>query len=458
MKNLGLFACLFLTFVLVVARQPILAAVVFFASVPSWFFHKRFGVETQGPFCLWRTKHGLKILDRLAKYRSAWLAFADAGVIFAFGIPGAVWLYLQSKRTSKDKARVLAMYCVFAVASIAITMPNAFLRGLGGSYEFATVLLLTGIGGFVFYALGLNTLTIIQNYFVGVQPAPGVAPIIPGVQIEGSPLFFPVHALLGLVVLLIVHELSHGVVSRVQRIRVKSMGLMTSGVFPIGAFAEPDDKEVRRSPPLKRVRVFAAGSMANFATGFLFLALFLTAQAVVQPHFVQDPHSIQPAVFIPLGQPYVTHLEVLGVINGTPAYDAGIANGTRIYNVEVMFSDKTPGKTETLVTSNGTLTLQRNASGSLGVLYQLVKNESAYTPGVWASKYTIESLFWIFALNFIVGMINFLPFLAFDGAHIFRDVAARWTGQKNAKKILTFIYFVIGFLLALNALPYFLKV
>jgi membrane-associated protease RseP (regulator of RpoE activity) len=67
-------------------------------------------------------------------------------------------------------------------------------------------------------------------------------------------------------------------------------------------------------------------------------------------------------------------------------------------------------------------------------------------------------MFWIFALNFIVGVINFLPLVAFDGASIFTDLFWFYSKRKKLAKIMLKIIslFILG-LLIMNALPYFVS-
>lgn len=430
--------------------------VLILATVPALLFRKR-GVETHGPFCMWRTKKGLALLDGLAKPEKFWRLFADAGAIFSFGILGAVYLYKKSGKTAKEKLKIISIYAVYSACSIGIVMPAAFSKGLAGFGDLSAVLLLGGIGFFVLYALLLNTFSIIMDYFIGIVPTPGIAPIIPGVIIEGSPISFPLHALIGLVVLLIVHEFAHGIVSRVEKIKVKSLGILTSGIFPIGAFAEPDEKKLNAAPVLKKTRIYAAGSMSNFMWGFIFFTVFFGMSAIMQPKMVQDPASPYPA-YIPFEKPYMDHLLVVYVENGSAAQLAGMANGTKIYDVQLALGGKKPYAFETMNTSNGTVTLQRNGSGYFGFQYSPVKNTSAYDTRIWVKKYSLEIVFWTFALNFIVGVVNFLPFIAFDGAHLFADFVTTVSGwkKKNVQKISNAVSIFILLLLLLNALPYFI--
>jgi len=86
---------------------------------------------------------------------------------------------------------------------------------------------------------------------------------------------------IALFVTLLVHEFAHGIQSRVEGVRVKSMGIVTVLIAPIAAFVEPDDEELfggKDRPPLvskgARIRILSAGVISNFIVAAVALALF----------------------------------------------------------------------------------------------------------------------------------------------------------------------------------------
>jgi len=429
------------------------------ATVPALFFKKKFGVEVQGPLCLWRTKKGLKWLDKLAKYKGFFTYLSDIGLIFAFGVMGSLYLFFSTpKRTFKDFLHVCLKYLVFVVGASIVAIPVVFTGGTV-PFEFLFSLYVGGTGIFILYGLLLNTWMIIESYMIGYVPVPGIAPLIPGVEIEGSPISVPIHAIFGLIVLIIVHEMAHGIVARMEKIKVKSMGLLTAGIFPIGAFTEPDEKQLKAAKPRKRMRVFAVGSMANFITGIVFLMLFFSVLSVAQPRFVSDQTSIVPS-YLPWSKEYVNYLAVVYVENGSAAQKAGFTNETKIYNIDMALSNKNPYAVETFLTDRGCVAMQRNGSGYFGFSYAISRNTN-YSLSVLLQKYAIESLFWVAILNFLVGVINYLPFAIFDGARIFEDLIDFFVAQlgiKNKKvgrKVVKWLTLFIAILFVINAMPYF---
>lgn len=119
---------------------------------------------------------------------------------------------------------------------------------------------------YVFYALAKTAVQTLQTK--GQQA--GVQLVIPGVTIP--PLWY---GLIGLVVVMVVHELSHGIVARADKLPLKSVGLVLLAVIPGGAFVEPDEEELAKAPLRSRLRVYGAGSMANITTAII-TALLIT--------------------------------------------------------------------------------------------------------------------------------------------------------------------------------------
>lgn len=91
-----------------------------------------------------------------------------------------------------------------------------------------------------------------------------------------------VYVLFGLGVAVLIHEFAHGVLSLVSRIRIESKGILLL-LLPIGAFVEPNEKELKAAPRASRLRLYAVGPATNILVGAtlaLVLILFLAPSAV----------------------------------------------------------------------------------------------------------------------------------------------------------------------------------
>ena len=140
--------------------------------------------------------------------------------------------------------------------------------------------------------------------------------IIPGI----SPTIPLLWGLIGLIVALVIHEYGHGILARAHGMRVQSFGLLMVGLIPIGAFAEPEGRELIRAPRKERQRVFAAGPAVNMYGALIcFIALAMVANTM---------------------SPTITGVHAEGIIENQPADESGLQpweiithiNGTEISN------------------------------------------------------------------------------------------------------------------------------
>src|SRR3989442_3174709 len=104
---------------------------------------------------------------------------------------------------------------------------------------------------------------------------------LPGLTIGWD--IFP-YILLAIAVLLIPHEMAHGIASVLDKVPIKSSGVFMA-VFLPGGFVEIDEEDLAKRKALTKLRVFAAGSFTNAVTFgvvlLLLFALFQTAPAGV---------------------------------------------------------------------------------------------------------------------------------------------------------------------------------
>lgn len=419
----------------------IIAAIILLATVPALIFKKKFNIEIQGPICLWKTKRTLNIIEKLSKRKKLWSTLADLGIVFSFGLLGAGFIALDREKEIK---KTILYYLLFSIAALGLVinpsmMVNSTLSG--------AVTLATGLGGFAFLALFQQSINILTNLLANQTALPGVAPVIPGVDVPGSPLHVPIYAVIGLILLLIVHEWGHGIAARAEEIAVKSVGLVTLGIFPIGAFTEPDEEELKETTRRKRTRVYSIGSMMNLVTAFAFaVVLLLPLSMFVVPNLQQQSLD------------NIKHLEVTGVAETSPL-KGNIEPGTKIYNVEEVYSVK-PEEEVILDTSKGEMKATANKYGQVGLN---VNEKQKGTLGLWywTQKYFTGIINWIVILNFLIGVINYLPFAIFDGARIIKDISGFYADRiglnpgKTGKAVSYSLSIGVTVLLVINVLPYF---
>jgi Zn-dependent protease len=96
-----------------------------------------------------------------------------------------------------------------------------------------------------------------------------MTPLIPGVTIRPQSLpYFLASASLAI----LLHELSHGVLCAIERVKVKNSAILLAVVF-FGGAVQPDEEEMKRKEGLGKMRIYAVGSLTNLIIGLLALSL-----------------------------------------------------------------------------------------------------------------------------------------------------------------------------------------
>ncbi|USH00972.1 site-2 protease family protein [Thermococcus argininiproducens] len=312
-------------------------------------------------------------------------------------------------------------------------------RGFWKTYSTLAI----GIGfigmAYVFYTLFNLALQSLKTK----TATPGVQLVIPGITI---PLWY---GLVGLIVVMFVHELSHGFVARAEGLPLKSVGLVLFFVIP-GAFVEPDEEALNKASLLSRLRVYAAGSMGNIVAAFTALLLL---SFVLTP--IIQPAGVEISNLVP-GSPAQNYLQKGDVIVSI--------DGQEIKAVEEFFdimNKTTAGQMiEVGVLRNGNM-LKFNISlgshpdnpkkGYLGVYpAQYITSRIGFDTIILPISF---SLYWIYILNLGIGLMNLFPIIPLDGGKMLDDILKSFLPSKIAKSI-TYLFVGIGlFLLAINLFP-----
>jgi membrane-associated protease RseP (regulator of RpoE activity) len=388
---------------------------------------KKHNVSFYGPALMWRTQKGIQFLKNRAKQERFWKFYGNASILFCF---------------------------ITMVLMTALMIMTAWLV-------------------FGFTPAQRNAL-----------PGPEVALVIPGIN-PILPIEYLGYVLLGLVVAIIVHEFSHGILALADKLKVKSLGILYL-IVPIGAFCEPDDDEVKKTSILSRMRIYAAGPAANFVVVLLSVLLFSGVfMAAVQPVnegaivFTVDADSpasqigLQTGVIITTLNNTVIHTgdEYFNTWNNTHANQTinitYVTSGT-LHTTKVTLEDKyiEYAKRSTLYVNNesykgkGYLGVQSLLRDSIFQEYlNILKNPffdfprglltfyslpllgyfAGYNPIVspFTDSYVItgplgviptplfwiiiNAIYWIFWLNLAVSLFNVLPMVPLDGGFLFND-------------------------------------
>jgi len=207
------------------------------------------GISPYGPFIMWRTEGGKKFIDWLSRPARFWRAYA----VVCMGICLAVAVFI--------------MALLIWEATIVPRIPDE---------QAPTVQMMLGI--------------------------PGINPVIP-----------IVYGIVGLVVAIVVHEFAHGVLTRVGKMGIKSLGVILL-VVPMGAFVEPDEQQIATADRKRRSSVYAVGPATNVLLAILCALLFCGA-------------------FMASAEPVNPNPVVVGEYKDTPTYYADVGYGAQIMEI-----------------------------------------------------------------------------------------------------------------------------
>ncbi|WP_337860738.1 site-2 protease family protein [Ferroplasma sp.] len=379
-----------------------------------------------------------------------------------------------------------------------------------------------------------------------------------------------------LVFAVVIHEMFHGIVARKQGIKVNSVGGLFF-IIPVGAFVEPDEKEIMAADPVVRRRIVAAGPGINLiiAAICIVLLVFVMMPVSAPVHsgiYVEDSTAIDAGHAIPKGMEIISYGNISGkalnsledtsmitpglanvtlfngkaetnksvptgvaivdLISGCPAEKAGVPSDSIIYNISdaagshIIYNVDTLGNVldkiapgtqinMTVETFNGTMAYKTYSMKTVSTYSYYAKDDPTANKAVYKSESFIgveidysgvgyvsidslhslvfggqiagpefyetlglpllglspipgslahlfhtpfnsyiffgiaNSLYWIFWIDFLLGIMNALPLSILDGGQFFKDtltIASRrekfkfLRNENNVRKI----YYAIG--------------
>ena len=251
-----------------------------------------------------------------------------------------------------------------------------------------------------------------------VFDTPAVSIVIPGVEMPGSSIYVPfVYGIIALATVLIVHEFSHGIQSIGEKIPIKSIGLLLFAVIP-GAFVEPDEEKLKSAKKTSRLRVYAAGSIANISLAIIALLLFSLISAGIPNYFAEDGIEIDRIVSDSPSDGILKEGMVLQAIDGVKI------NDSQSY-VDTVGSFK-PGDNISVRTDQGTysVVLGKNPNNESVGFFGIQANkhfklvDDSLGPLPWVLFELLDLFQWIFMLNLGIGLFNLLPIKPLDGGYM----------------------------------------
>ena len=306
-----------------------------------------------------------------------------------------------------------------------------------------------------FGAMIFITWTLISS-LPSVFETPAVSIIIPGVEMPGSSIYIPFfYGLIALATVLVVHEFSHGVQSVGEKISIKSIGLLLFAIIP-GAFVEPDEDELKAAKRSSRLRVYAAGSVANISLAVIAILLVSLISAGIPSYFAEDGIAIDRIVTDSPSDGILKEGMVLQAIDNQT-----IGNATDYSNVVSSYS---PGDNVSVKTDQGTytLTLDENPNnesrGFFGIQanrhFELVNDSLGPLP--WVLFEFLELFQWVFMLNLGIGLFNLLPLKPLDGGYMLEILLSYKLSEEHYKPIVNALSVVMAMIIVFSLVSRFL--
>ncbi|MBW6462378.1 MAG: site-2 protease family protein [DPANN group archaeon] len=395
-------------------------------------------------FYLRRTEKGLKFIELFSvKHKKFFGIFADLGILFSFGTLGA-WYLLKCKKATGVLWKTIISFSLFYMVF-----------GVLLKIIFSGVLSLFGASGFIVAYLLKSAMDIIT----APASVAAVQLVLP-INIPNIPIFYvPIDLwLISIFVILVAHEFSHAFVAKAQGINVKALGYGFLAILPLG-FAEPDEKQIKKSKSLVKTRIYGAGSFANFIVALMSIPLLIGVMFAYS-HSVDvvgvsynDTISDMPADgLLPMGG-------TITMISGNETLD--------IYNLSLVLNSFGPGDTITVTVdgANYDLVLAANPDNSsrafIGISnleQETVNTIPGHMGGIIVSVllYLLTLFNFIFGLNLGIGLFNLLPIKPLDGGFMFDEIV-KTTGVKRFENVARFVSISVLLLLMFNILvPFFL--
>jgi membrane-associated protease RseP (regulator of RpoE activity) len=304
-----------------------------------------------------------------------------------------------------------------------------------------------------FYYMIQGTYLLLQNshqILLGNVKQPGLQFVLPSPTGIGSsgpgyiliPFWFWI---ITIACILIPHELSHGIIARAEKIKLKSVGLLLLAVFP-GAFVEPDERQLKKSKMLTKLRVFAAGSGANILVAFTILAIasYIIWPLAVQPGIrLMYVNESSPAQLAGL-KPDMILSEVNGKVIKTTYQE--YLSGAGYMTDEL--GNITPDQTIIFRSGDSDYNVKLssiNGHAFMGIIYKpIFRTDSDFFLG---SLMPLLTMIWLFSLA--VAIFNILPLYPLDGGLMIEAVTDKYL-KKRSKLIVRSVSWMILLIILYN--------
>lgn len=292
------------------------------------------------------------------------------------------------------------------------------------------------------------------------ETSPVLSPILPGIAIKGLPVLSFWHWIIAILVIATIHEFSHGIYARRNNVSIKSSGFAFLGPL-LAAFVEPDEKQLAKKKPYTQLQVLSAGPFSNILFAGLILLLMVLAVNPVSNAITEEKGLVIVKIneTMPVGKTMLREGMVIEKINDVdifnkndfiraidrhkPGDNVFVKANSSFY--EVRLGANPINKSKAMI---GLFV----APVSVGLREDI---KERYFDFYFIYSWLVELLFWLFIISLGVGLFNLLPLGPVDGGRMFFiSMVGLFKDEKKARKIYLFITWLCLLLIFVNLLPY----
>ncbi|MHA1993204.1 MAG: site-2 protease family protein [Candidatus Hodarchaeales archaeon] len=270
-----------------------------------------------------------------------------------------------------------------------------------------------------------------------------ITPVIPGITVSFASLpYFVVAIMIGAMV----HEFAHGIAAINEKIPLKSTGIFVFLLF-FGAFVEPEEEKILKASNRSKMRIMAAGGLANMIVAVFFLTILLLPVGF-------------PLLIFPLYETESSGALVVNTVPGTPARQEGISTGFAIIGVEseegyfaiysgsdfssFVQAEVFINQSLTFHFAGGTNPITLQTMNKSEITNETIDNNTGYIgiatwnyfkPKIFSNilfiklmpYWLLNTLMYTFIVNLMLALMNLLPVPFLDGDKLL----AAFLGEKN---------------------------
>jgi len=320
---------------------------------------------------------------------------------------------------------------------------------------------LTYVGNFAVIVGIIASITglgyLVYDTLMGRRSAGIVLPTVGSYQYPGPVFSVPFwYWIVAIFVVVSIHEPMHALFARLGKVKIKNMGLFLFFVFPLGAFADPDEKQMKKLSITKKLRIFAAGSFGNLLVAGILIILvigynflidsFITGDGIVFEKTIENTGAYEvglKGMIIEINGYRIKYMS--DFLNALTAVEPGdtieIKTTEGLYQVKTTPNPEDPKRPFIGISEPKTLFIYKGLLGGLERVPDNTLNSIQWSLGL---------LGWTFLLNFGVGVFNLFPIKPLDGGLMFEEIIKHFYKGRYANQIVNALSLIVLAILLTN--------